>query len=110
MTSPFKRNTMGAIFTFENDGEITLTVGHNFDDALMETSDFRYYIDVINGIKVAVENELDGLANRGFLVRALHEALSEADEDDGGIAFEPSDELLDAVADAKIIQLKDRMN
>lgn len=101
---------MGVIFTFEENGDITMTIGHDCEDALVGTSDFQYYIDVINGMKVAVENELDGLANRGFLVRALYEALSEADEAAVGVAFEPSDELLDAVADAKIVHLKDRMN
>lgn len=107
MKSPFERNTMGLIFHFENDGEINLTIGHNFDDDLMQTDEYTYYIDVINGIKVAIENEMDGLANRGLMLRTLYEALS---SDEGDVSFEPSDELLEAMDDAKIVHLKDRMN
>jgi hypothetical protein len=31
-------------------------------------------------------------------------------EEQDGIAFEPDEELLEAIADAKVISLKDRMN
>lgn len=100
---------MGVLFSFNPDGEIELTIGHNLTEGYLQSDDFIYYLDVINGMKLAVEHGMDDFANRGFLLRSLYDALHEADEQDG-IIFEPDDEILDAVADAKIIQLKDRMN
>lgn len=104
MSNPFEKNTMGVIFALEANGELTACVGHNFDDNTINDFQLDYYLDVINGIKVAVENEIDGLAHRGFLVRSLNEALSEKEEESGSISFEPSDELLDAVASEKVVQ------
>jgi hypothetical protein len=86
------------------DGDLQVMTGHNFGLDMPE-EDFLFYRDILNGLNMILAMAPHMVMHFGTLSRNVAEY-----EEQDGIVFEPDEELLDAVADAKVIHLKDRIN
>ena len=83
--------------------EAIITSSANFADDISEDV-LDYYSSLVMGINYMINFNADMFVNVGELVKISVEA--EADE----IVFEPDEELREAIADKKIINIKTRMN
>ena len=83
--------------------EAIITSSANFADDMSEDV-LDYYSSLVMGINYMINFNADMFVNVGELVKISVEA--EADE----IVFEPDEELREAIADKKIINIKSRMN
>ena len=101
-------NTMAIFLTVNSEEDyLDISVEHNFGDDLSEEARL-FYLDALNGIVAKVKFGLEELAFTGMLMRTL--AAQQDDEDYLGIDFEPSEELLKAMEDRKIIQFKKKIH
>ena len=101
-------NTMNICLTIDTEDEvIDIGVDHNFGDSLSE-EDQVFYLDALNGIVSKIKFGIEDLAFTGMLMRNL--AAHQDDEDAVGISFEPSEELIDAISDKKVIQFKKKIH
>lgn len=103
-------NTMNICLTIDLEDEvIDVGVNHSFGDNLSE-EDQVFYLDALNGIVSKIKFGIEDLAFTGMLMRNLAAHQNGDDEDAVGISFEPSDELIDAISDKKIIQFKKKIH
>tara|TARA_R100001443_G_scaffold28615_1_gene41824 strand:- start:6800 stop:7129 length:330 start_codon:yes stop_codon:yes gene_type:complete len=103
-------NTMNICLTIDLEEEaIDIAVDHNFGDSLSEEEQV-FYLDALNGIVSKIKFGIEDLAFTGMLMRHLAAMQDDKDEDLLGIDFEPSDELLQAIEDRKIIQFKKKFH
>jgi len=102
------QNTMNICLTIDTEDEvIDIGVDHNFGDNLSE-EDQVFYLDALNGIVSKIKFGIEDLAFTGMLMRTL--ASYQDNEDNVSVDFEPSDELIDAISDKKIIQFKKKIH
>lgn len=97
-------NTMFLIMNIQEDGDLGVMSGHHFADDLTE-DEIAYYQDFFAGLNMIMGLGTDLLVQIGTMARLIHDY-----ENEDEIAFEPDEELLDAIKDSKIIQFKDRLN
>ena len=97
-------NTMFLFMQVLEDGDLRVMAGRKFSDDMPE-EDYLYYLDLLNGLNMVLSMAPALVLHFGTLSRNVAEY-----EEQDGIVFEPDEELLDAIADAKVIHLKDRMN
>ena len=97
-------NSMLMMVQVLGDGDLRVMAGHNFSEDMLE-EDCLFYKDLLNGLNMVLSMAPHLVMHFGTLSRNVAE-YEEQDE----IVFEPADELLEAIADAKVIHLKDRIN
>ena len=83
--------------------EAIITSSANFADDMSEDV-LDYYSSLVMGINYMINFNADMFVNVGELVKIS----VEAEEDE--IVFEPDEELKEAIAQKKVINLKSRMN
>ena len=89
----------------DEDGSVmNIGVAHNLSDDMPE-DEKTFYLDALNGLVSQLNTGLESLAFTGMLLRELAEY-----EEEGGIEFEPAEELLEAVENGKVIQLKKKLH
>ena len=86
-----------------DDGSMTLSSQGNIPDDL-DPEYVKAMMDISNGLCMILENGVEYLATTGSILTALEEEMSEE------VVFEPDDELLDAVSDAKIIDFSKKVH
>lgn len=97
-------NTMFLFMQVLEDGDLRVMAGRKFDEDMPE-DEYLYYTDLLNGLNMVLSMAPALVLHFGTLSRNVAEY-----EEQDGIVFEPDEELLEAIADAKVISLKDRMN
>ncbi len=103
-------NTMAIFLTVDSEEDyLDIGVEHNFGEDLSEEARI-FYLDALNGIVAKVKFGLEELAFTGMLMRNLAAHQHDDDEDVMGIDFEPSEELLQAMEDRKIIKFKKKIH
>lgn len=102
--SAVPNNSMFLLMHVLEDGDLRVMVGRKFDEDMPE-EDYLYYMDLLNGLNMILSMSPAMVLHFGTLARTVAEY-----EEQDGIVFEPDEQLLDAIADAKVIHLKDRMN
>ena len=94
------------IFDEDEDGSVmSIGVAHNLSDDMPEDEQ-TFYLDALNGLVSQLNTGLESLAFTGMLLREL----AEYEEEEGGIEFEPAEELLEALENGKVIQLKKKLH
>tara|TARA_R110002074_G_scaffold39156_4_gene105404 strand:- start:101 stop:391 length:291 start_codon:yes stop_codon:yes gene_type:complete len=94
------------IFDEDEDGSVmSIGVAHNLSDDMPEDEQ-TFYLDALNGLVSQLNTGLESLAFTGMLLRQL----AEYEEEEGGIEFEPAEELLEALENGKVIQLKKKLH
>jgi hypothetical protein len=94
------------IFDEDEDGSVmNIGVAHNLSDDMPEDEQ-TFYLDALNGLVSQLNTGLESLAFTGMLLRQL----AEYEEEEGGIEFEPAEELLEALENGKVIQLKKKLH
>ena len=94
------------IFDEDEDGSVmSIGVAHNLVDDMPEDEQ-TFYLDALNGLVSQLNTGLESLAFTGMLLRQL----AEYEEEEGGIEFEPAEELLEALENGKVIQLKKKLH
>lgn len=88
------------------DDTMDIGVMHNFAEDLPEEERI-FYTDALNGLVAQLNTGLETMAFTGMLLRQL----TELEEDDGGgIDFEAAPELLEAIAENKVIKFKKKLH
>ena len=90
-----------------NDEDVNIKMAHTFGeggDELDEVEDF--YTSVLFGLQYHLAHNAEMLARMGDMLIYTKMLEDEAE----GIAFEPAEELRDAMADKKVVDIKSRMN
>lgn len=94
------------IFDEDEDGSVmNIGVAHNLSDDMPEDEQ-TFYLDALNGLVSQLNTGLESLAFTGMLLRQL----AEYEEEEGGKEFEPAEELLEALENGKVIQLKKKLH
>lgn len=91
-------NSMAIVMSAVEDGDMDVYCIHSFDEDYDEDT-ANYYLDILNGLNLALENSFEFLVLAGAMDRMLKESQDEE------ISFEPDDELLKAMAERKVIPL-----
>jgi len=90
-----------------DDEDVNIKMAHTFGEdsgELDEVGDF--YTSVLFGLQYHLANNPEMLARMGDMLIYTKMLEDEAE----GIAFEPAEELRDAMADKKVVDIKTRMN
>jgi len=105
MNKDYEDNTIHIKVTLSEDDpdEAVITSSANFSEDMSEDV-LEYYSSLVMGINYMINFNADMFVNVGELVKISVE--SEAED----IVFEPDDELKDAIAQKKVINIKTRMN
>ena len=98
MPDNIEENTMNIKIRCEVDGYVEVTVEHHLSDELPE-EDIESYLDLLNGLNLMLKHHPEFIAMHGFMARSLAEL--NADE----VQFEPSEELLEAIASGNVISM-----
>ena len=98
MPDNIEENTMNIKIRCQVDGYVEVTVEHHLSDELPE-EDIESYLDLLNGLNLVLKHHPEFIAMHGFMARSLAEL--NADE----IQFEPSEELLEAIASGNVISM-----
>ena len=101
-------NSMFMMMTILEDGDLRVAVGHKFASDL-STEEAYQYSDLLNGLNTILSMAPEMVMHFGSLARTVAE-YQEYYDDGQELVFEPAEELQDAIAEAKIVNLKDRMN
>jgi hypothetical protein len=101
-------NSMFLMMTILDDGDLRVAVGHKFASDL-STEEAYQYSDLLNGLNTILAMAPEMVMHFGTLARRVVEYEEEYDDGDE-LVFEPAEELQEAIAEAKIVNLKDRMN
>ena len=97
-------NSIHVMLTLDPDsGSMTLSSQGNIPETL-DPEYVKAMTDISNGLCMILENGVEYLATTGSLLTQLEEEMSEE------VVFEPDDELLDAVSDAKIIDFSKKVH
>lgn len=104
-------NVMSLTFTYnEDDGDMGIHSAHNIDEKMDEESR-QFLLDVFNGMYLSFESMIQQYALIGQITRYAAELEEELSMQDEELTFEPDDEFLQAIADAKVIPFdKKKMN
>lgn len=97
-------NSMYINMQIMNDGDLRISTGSRFGEDLSD-EECMYYLDLVNGLNMLMTMATEFVIHTGTMARVVSEL-----EFGDGIGFEADEELLDAIHDAKVINLKDRMN
>lgn len=101
-------NTMVLRLTLLDDGDMNVFMGQNLSEDLPE-EEAQFYMDFFQGLNMSLTTAIQQFAMIGYLSRSVAELQEELEGD--GIGFEPDEELLQAMADAKVIPIsKKKMN
>lgn len=101
-------NTMILKLTLRDDGDMNVFVGQNLSEELPE-EEAQFYSDFLQGLNMSLTTALNQFAMIGYLARSNAELQDELEG--GDIGFEPDEELLQAIADAKVVPInKKKMN
>lgn len=96
-------NTLLILMSILENGDLKVVSGQKFSSDLAADEAY-YYSDLLAGLNFVLSSSPDMLVEIGSLTRL-------ADEVEGGlVVFEADDELLEAVSNANVISLKDRMH
>ena len=98
MPENIEENTMSIKIRCQVDGYVEVTVEHHLSDELPE-EDTESYLDLLNGLNLMLKHHPEFIAMHGFMARSLAEL--NADE----IHFEPSEELMEAIASGNVISM-----
>jgi hypothetical protein len=95
------------IFDEDEDGSVmSIGVAHNLSDDMPEDEQ-TFYLDALSGLVSYLNTSMESLAFTGMLLREIAEY---EEDEEGGIEFEPAQELLEAVENGKVIQLKKKLH
>ena len=101
-------NTMLLQLTLRDDGDMNVFMGHNLSEDIPD-DEAQFYMDFFQGLNISLTTAIQQFAMIGYLSRSVSELQDELDGEE--IGFEPDEELLQAIADAKVIPMnKKKMN
>jgi len=98
------KNTLAIAFQIDmEEGEISVIAQHNLEQDEMDEVEYHMQVDLLLGLQMMLDAAPELLIRQGLLQRLLIDAK---DEDGPEIAFEPDEELLDLLAEGKIVPFK----
>lgn len=100
-------DSMGLVITVLDDGELGITLLHNFSEGWTE-EEAEPYMDILNGLNLLLSNATDAIGLHGAMARMIKDFMEEYEE--SSIDFEPADELVKATEDRKVIPFKKRLH
>tara|TARA_R110002072_G_scaffold1437_2_gene12095 strand:- start:39 stop:368 length:330 start_codon:yes stop_codon:yes gene_type:complete len=102
------KNTLAIAFQIDmEEGELSVMTQHNLEQDEMDDVEYQIQVDLLLGLQMMLDAAPELLIRQGLLQRLL----TEGKEDDGPeIVFEPDSELLDILAEGKIVPFKKRLH
>lgn len=98
------KNTLMIAFQIDmEEGELSVMTQHNLEKEEMGEVEYQIQVDLLLGLQMMLDAAPELLIRQGLLQRLLIEG-----KEDGGaeIVFEPDEELLDVLAEGKIVPFK----
>jgi hypothetical protein len=98
------KNTLMIAFQIDmEEGELSVMTQHNLEKEEMSEVEYQIQVDLLLGLQMMLDAAPELLIRQGLLQRLLIE-----EKEDGGpeIVFEPDEELLDVLAEGKIVPFK----
>jgi len=93
-------NSMMLMLQIKDEGDLSIACGHSLEEELGEES-IQYLQDMLTGLFLSFDNLIDMFAAIGAMSRYTEELRDELESE--GVSFEPDEELLQAIQDAKVI-------
>ncbi len=102
------KNTLMIAFQINmEEGELSVMTQHNLEKEEMGEVEYQIQVDLLLGLQMMLDAAPELLIRQGLLQRLLTDAK---DEDGPEIVFEPDNELLDILAEGKIVPFKKRLH
>ena len=102
------KNTLAIAFQIDmEEGELSVMTQHNLDEKEMDKVEYQMQVDLLLGMQMMLDAAPELLIRQGLLQRLL---LSTQEDNDPEIVFEPDSELLDILAEGKIVPFKKRLH
>jgi hypothetical protein len=102
-----KKDSVGLVLSITEDEMLTVSVISNLSEDV-STDTAQVLLDTINGLNAILSTGIEMVSAYGTTLRYLRE---EMELNDGGIVFEPDEELEKAVAERNVIKFdKSRLN
>ena len=102
------KNTLAIAFQINlEEGELSVMTQHNLEREELGEVEYQIQVDLLLGLQMMLDAAPELLIRQGLLQRLLMDA---EDEDGPEIVFEPDDELLDILAEGKIVPFKKRLH
>jgi|11BtaG_2_1085332.scaffolds.fasta_scaffold00034_49 hypothetical protein len=98
------KNTLMIAFQIDmEEGELSVMTQHNLEKEEVGEVEYQIQVDLLLGLQMMLDAAPELLIRQGLLQRLLIEG-----KEDGGpeIVFEPDEELLDVLAEGKIVPFK----
>lgn len=101
-------NTVVMTTKINPDGHMDIAIGHNINLEDYDDETLEFIESFIDGLNVQLDSGMDTLLTLGRMSRMIRDLTEEQSD----VEFEPDEELLDAIQDAKVISLstKKRLN
>jgi len=93
-------NSMMLMLQLKDEGDMSIMCGHNLSEELGEET-IHHLQDMLTGLFLSFDNLIDLYALIGAMSRYADELRDELEGE--GVSFEPDEELLKAIQDAKVI-------
>ena len=98
------KNTLAIAFQIDmEEGELSVMTQHNLEQDEMDDVEYQIQVDLLLGLQMMLDAAPELLIRQGLLQRLLTEGK---EDDEPEIVFEPDEELLDILAEGKIIPFK----
>lgn len=98
------KNTLAIAFQINlEEGELSVMTQHNLEREELGEVEYQIQVDLLLGLQMMLDAAPELLIRQGLLQRLL---MDTEDEDGPEIVFEPDNELLDILAEGKIIPFK----
>ena len=98
------KNTLMIAFQIDmEEGELSVMTQHNLEKEEMGEVEYQIQVDLLLGLQMMLDAAPELLIRQGLLQRLLIEGKEDGTPE---IVFEPDEELLDVLAEGKIVPFK----
>ena len=102
------KNTLAIAFQINlEEGELSVMTQHNLEKEELGEVEYQIQVDLLLGLQMMLDAAPELLIRQGLLQRLLTDTEG---EDGPEIVFEPDNELLDILAEGKIVPFKKRLH
>ena len=99
-------NTLSLVMQIQDDDTVNVIAACNISDS-MDEDNAHYYVNLLHGLQEVLPLMSDHFSGVGAKTRIINMIM---DDDDDDIAFEPDQELLEAIAAKKVVSFKKKMH
>ncbi len=100
-------NTLSLVMQIHDDDTVNVIAACNISDS-MDEDNAHYYVNLLHGLQEVLPMMSDHFSEVGAKTRIINMIMG--DDDEADIAFEPDQELLEAIAAKKVVSFKKKMH